>query len=58
MRVWRWPVSTETGAKKRIAEIFVATEGQSLSDHGKELESTYHIPMRDAERAARQVWAS
>ena len=49
---------TETGAKKLMAEAFEAAEGRSLRDHGKELESTYHIPVRDAERAARQATRS
>ncbi|MGH1354109.1 MAG: hypothetical protein ACRBBS_03395 [Thalassovita sp.] len=35
-----------------------AAEGHSLRYHGKELETTYHIPVRDAECAARQAKCS
>lgn len=46
---------TESGAKKLMADAFETAEGRSLRDHGKELETMHHIPVRDAERAARQA---
>lgn len=45
---------TETGAKRMMADAFEQAEGKPFREHFKDIEAEHHIPVRDAERAARQ----
>lgn len=43
---------TESGAKTLMKDAFQAAQGQDLYERGKALEKEFHLPKRDAERAA------
>ncbi|MDW3225616.1 MAG: hypothetical protein R8G34_22445 [Paracoccaceae bacterium] len=46
---------TQNAAKDLMKETFAQYHGKDLYDYGKALEKQHHIPVRDAETAARKA---